>query len=173
MSLLKCSLLPQSDGPLVPPSSIVAVNRQAWGKDNQTLNPSAEHMKASPPRRHRLENGLQSTVWQRQFTTSLTNWMKVPRVRLHRVGAPNTGSFLFILLISWLLYMYVVGVNYLRKCVRYVNGHSHADWIHCSTKVFFTKFPFFANSRKFSTSKVSRYTVYVQRLRAHVAFIGW
>ena len=79
MSLLKyfqtSSSLPKSDGPfltIVHSSSIVAVNRQAWGNSPGHRHPSTE---ASPPRRwHGSENGPWSMVWQRQFTISLTNW---------------------------------------------------------------------------------------------------
>ena len=83
MSLLKyfqtSSSPPKSDGSLstvVPSSSIVAVNRQAWGEDTRTLTSKCGRYENSPlRRRHGSENRPQSTVWQRQFTTSLTNWL--------------------------------------------------------------------------------------------------
>ena len=63
----------------------------------------------SAARNYRSENAPWSTVWQCQFTTSLTNWSlnETTLVRLDRVGAPSTGSF--FISISWLLY--VVGVT--------------------------------------------------------------
>ena len=59
--------------------------------------------------------------------------MKVPCIRLYRVGALNTGS-LFVLTLDQLVIVQG-GCDYLckRACMRYVNGHTHADWIDCST----------------------------------------
>ena len=83
------------------------------GKIPWHQHPSEEHMKASLPRKL-----PQSTVW-RQFTTSLANQSLKESIvhtsRLCRCFA-FTGSFLFILLISWLWYM--VGVTI------YVNVHA-------------------------------------------------
>ena len=111
-----------------------------------------EAMKASPPRRrHGSENRPRSTVWQRQFTISLTNWSLNKSTM--RTFPPCRCSKYRLVLCSFSQSAGYCRCDYLRKHACYVNGHTHADWIDCSTKVFFTKSPFFANSRKFSPSK--------------------
>ena len=103
----------------VPSSTIVAVDGQAWGKDSQTPTGSKcslEHMKAR--RRHRSENG--DSVSSPLLLPS-DCWMKLLCVRLDHVGAPNTGTFSFILSL-----LYMVGVAI------YVNVHACAlcQWPH-------------------------------------------
>ena len=74
---------PKSDGPalstVVPSSSIVGVNRQAWGEDTWTPTGSK---RTRNKEKAQIGNGPRSTVWQRQFTTSLSltridRWMKL------------------------------------------------------------------------------------------------
>ena len=175
MSLLKyIQTNPKPDGPLstvVSSSSIVAEVKQikqARGeKTRGHRHPSTEHMKPSlPKRRHRLETGR----GVRCDSVSLPLLLPlIAEGKYHVYMYTSQSAFtactglLFVLLISWLWYMMGVTI--------YINVHACAlcQWpqpcrlVRLFHEVFFAKSSFFANLRKFSPSKISRYTVPKQK----------
>ena len=90
----------------------------------------------------------------------IDRWRKVLCACLNHLGAPHLQTRSFSRL--WWMMGVIIYIN-VHACACYVNGHTHADSVDCSTKVFFVKSSFISNSQKFTPSRVSRYMVCVKK----------
>ena len=107
--------------------SFVAVNRQAWGEDTRTPTGSKHSPKLEGTDR-KTDHGVQCDSVSSPLPLPgliAESWMKL----LWHVSACYC---------TWWVWLLCTHAHYVNSHT----GHTHAD---CSTKVFFTKSPFFAN----------------------------